>query len=59
MRKVDDGPGDPDELLAEYNQLQQEIADVQARLKLELGQAIRTTREAQQSPSPPRGEGLG
>jgi type I restriction enzyme M protein len=39
-RNADEGPGDPDELLAEYKGLQQSIADIQQQLKTQLAEAL-------------------
>jgi len=44
---ADDGPGDPDALLAELQMLQTEIDDVRDRLRAELDAAIKSTRAAQ------------
>ncbi|MEG7524495.1 MAG: SAM-dependent methyltransferase [Chromatiales bacterium] len=48
---ADEGPGDPDELLAEYQRLQRSIADIQEQLKMQLAEAL------DKVPSPQRGEG--
>ncbi len=47
-----EGPGDPDELLAEYQGLQSSIADIQEQLKIQLAEAL------ERSPLP-QGEGQG
>jgi type I restriction enzyme M protein len=47
---ADEGPGDPDELLAQYQGLQSAIADIQEQLKGQLAEALERTPE--QSPLP-------
>jgi type I restriction enzyme M protein len=39
-RAVDDGPGDPDELLAEYRKLDAEVGKVRDSLRDELAKAL-------------------